>query len=200
MSTRVPMYGRFLLFLALVTAAACERANGSITAPSGLTVSSLQSFFAAEPLTIRPELLHSALCGSRPPFSGRVSIIVQGGPGVILREVQFNFTDRLGRSALPEVTPIFGVSAPAIPASTIPTASPIPFPGNPVLPGASPIPIPGSSPVHGIFIQAGSSRTLPFDLRFGCGVVPDGTLLIRADAADRSGRFDTAVLRVRIGS
>ena len=73
----------------------------------------------------------------------------------------------------------------------------MPRPGATSLP-TSPIPIPGTSPLTGVAVAAGASRSLPFFLRFGCGVVPEGTLFVATDIADDGAR-STTQLRVRVG-
>ena len=197
MSTCFPRYGLLVPFLALATAG-CDRASVSLTAPpSGVSAVEL---FAVEPDVIRAETRHVASCGERPGFGARLTIIITGRHGLIIRGLSFRFTDRFGRRAFPDVMSLASLSSPVSPASNLPTSSPIPVPGVAVLPGASPIPIPGSSPVTGLFIPTGTSRRLPFDLTFGCTVVADGILRISADAGDRSGRFDISELDVRVGS
>jgi hypothetical protein len=199
MSTWRPKYGLLLLFLPLVAAAACDRTELTLTGPAPSALLPLQSSFSAEPRSILPEFLPTGSCVTRPAFGLRLSVIIGGGEVVILRGLRFGFNDRFGASAFPDVFPIASLSAPPVQSPGIPTSSPISLPGIAALP-ASPIPIPGSSPIDGILIAAGTSRTLPFFLRFGCGLVPDGTLVITADAADANGRFETPQMRVRVGS
>lgn len=207
MEVRVPKYGVGLLFVALSAVAGCDRAAVSVTAPAGdAGGGSMQSSFAAEPAAVRPEFVATAGCTGHPAFIARVSVVVGGGPhDVIVRGLRFGFTDRFGAGSLPTIIPIPSISSPAptssLPsASPIPSTSPIPIPGIAALPGASPIPIRGASPINGLLVPNGTYRSLPFLLRFGCGVLGDGTLVITADAADRNGLFGTSNVRVRIGS
>lgn len=200
MELRVPKYGVGLLFVALSAAAGCDRAAVSVTAPAGdAGGGSMQSAFAADPAAVSPEFVTTAGCTDHPAFHARVSVVVGGPQDVIVRALRFGFTDRFGAGTLPEIIPIPSPTSPH-PAPSLPDASPIPIPGAAVLPGASPIPIPGAPPINGLFVPTGTRRSLPFLLRFGCGVLGDGTLVITADAADRNGRLSTSNVRVRIGS
>jgi hypothetical protein len=193
-------YGVPLLFVLLVTTTACSDTDAGVTGPAPvLATSSVQASLALEPLSVRPEFLHAGSCVGRRPFGVRIGLRVRGGHDVILRGLRFSFVDRFGATSLPQVIPIPSLSAPLPQASTIPTASPVPIPGIATLPGASPIPIPGSSPINGLVFPAGTSRVLPFFVRFGCGVVPEGFLFVAADAGDSSGSVSTSELRVRVG-
>jgi len=194
MSIRLPYLGLPALILTLATSAACDGSNSSVTAPAA-GGPDLNAFLAAEPETLRPEPLPGR-CSTIPGFSTRVGVIVRGRHDVILRHLRFRFIERTGATVFPEVFAT-NVSAP-LPESSIPTSSPIPFPTPTTLPGSSPIPIPGSLPIQGILVGSGSSRTFPFFLRFGCGVLDDGTLVIVADATDANGRSTPSELRVRV--
>jgi len=201
MKLLVHKYGVGLLFLALLVLAACDGAPVTVTAPAGDSGGgSMQSAFAAEPATIRPEFFPTPGCPGRPAFFARVSVVIGGSDAVILRGLRFGFTDRFGAVTLPEILLIPSLTSPA-PEPSPPGGSPIPLPGIAALP-ASPIPIPtpGASSINGLLVPNGIRRSLPFLLRFGCGVLGDGTLVITADAADRNGRFSTSDVRVRIGS
>jgi hypothetical protein len=201
MTTSLPKYGVSLLFMLLVATTACGRTDAVPTAPTPtLATSSVQSAFGVEPLSVMPEFLHDGSCVGSRRFGARLGLSVRGGRDVILRGLRFSFVDRFGARSLPEVIPIPSLSAPLPQALTIPTASPVPIPGVAPLPGTSPIPIPGSSPVIGLVFPAGTSRVLPFFVRFGCGVVPEGFVFIAAEAADDAGNFSTSELRVRVGA
>ena len=110
---------------------------------------------------------------------------------MILRGLRFSFVDRFGATTLPQVVP---VPSPL----EIPTTTPVTLPGIAALPGLSPITMPGSTPITGLIFAGGTSNVLHYFVHFGCGVVPDGVLIISADAGDRSGRFSTSELRVRV--
>lgn len=188
MDVRFPRYAPVIL---LVTSlAACSSNSTTPTAPAALVA---QSAITAEPLTVQPEFLDGSQCPARPPFGVRFTVVVNGGQDVILRAMQFRLVDPSGGSVFPQVIPMPSISA----SPSIPSSAPIPFPGAATLP-ASPIPIPGSSPVTGLFVSAGTSRRLPFFLRFECGVVPGGTLFITVDATDRLGRSQPSQLRLRV--
>ena len=198
MSMRIPFYGLVLLFLGAIGTAACDRAELTVTEPAlAPAASSLQASFAAEPQALRPEFLPTSSCVTGLRFGTRISIIIGGSGDVILRGLRFAFNDQSGRRALPDVFPIPSLSSP-VSSTGIPASSPIPLPESAALPGASPIPIPGSSPITGLFASAGTSRTLPFYLRFGCGVVAQGILVITGDAGDMNGNFRSSELRVRV--
>lgn len=196
-------YGVPLLFVLLVATTACSGTDAGVTGPAPvLETSSVQSSLGVEPLSVRPEFLHGGSCVGRRPFGARVGVVVGGRQDVILRGLRFSFLDRFGARSVPQVMPIPSLSTP-IPVpqpSSLTSASPVPVPGIAALPGMSPIPRPNAPPVNGVIFAAGTSQVLPFFVWFGCGVFPDGSLIIHADAGDRSGRFTTSELRVRIGS
>ena len=200
MQLQATKYGAGLLFVALAITAGCDRVAVSVTAPGGdAGGGSMQSSFAAEPATVSPEFVNTPGCTGHPAFIAQLSLVVGGPHDVIVRGLRFGFTDRFGAGSLPEIIPIPS-RASLPPAPSLPGGSPIPIPGSAALPGASPIPIPGAPPIDGLFVPNGTYRSLPFRLRFGCGVLGDGTLVITADTADRNGRFSTSNVRVRIGS
>lgn len=200
MSTRFPRYGLLLLLVSLGVATACEREAVTITEPAASTTPTAKSTFAAEPAAVQPEILPGTECVTLPAFGVRISIVAGGSQGVILRGLRFGFNDRFGGSAFPDVIPIPTISSPIPGQSNIPASMPVPVPGTAPLPGVSTIPMPGSTPLTGLFISPGTSRTLPFFLRFRCGTFAQGILVITADSADANGRFDTTDLRVRVGS
>ncbi len=197
MSKRFPVYGLPVLIVALSITAACNGTNSSLTAPAAAQSES-KSLFAVEPATLRPEPVSGSSCSTVSAFGTRLGVVVRGTEDLILRNFRFQLTDRLGVVAFPEVIPIPSLTA-QLPARSIPTSSAIPFPGGFILPSTSAIPIPGSLPIEGTLVSRGASRTFPFFLRFGCGVLADGTLLIVVDAADGNGRFKQSELRVRVG-
>jgi hypothetical protein len=200
MELQATKYGAGLLFVALCSVAGCDRTALSVTAPSeGAAGGSLQSSFAAEPAAVMPEFVASPGCSSHPAFIARVSVVVGGPQDVIVRSLRFGFTDRFGAGTLPDIVPIPSLQSPA-PAPSLPAASAIPIPGVASLPGATAIPIPGASPINGVLVPNGTSRSLPFLLRFDCGGAGDGVLVITGDAADRNGRFSSFNVRVRVGS
>lgn len=88
-------------------------------------------------------------------------------------------------------------TSPAALVQALPSPQTMPRPGATSLP-TSPIPIPGTSRLTGVAVAAGTSHSLPFFLRFGCGVVSEGTLLVATDIADGDAH-STSQLRVRVG-
>ena len=201
MTRSLPKCGVPLLFVLLVATIACGRTDAAVTGPSpAFEPSPVQSWLGVEPLSVRPEFLHGGSCVESRPFGVRVGFVVRGGHDVILRGLRFSFIDRFGATAVPVVIPIPSLTTPLAHVSTIPTSSPVPLPGIAALPGLATIPMPNASPVSGIVFAAGTSRVLPYFVRFGCGVFAEGVLVIVADAGDRAGRFSTSELRVRIGS
>jgi hypothetical protein len=188
MFERSPKYVLVPLTLLLAASIACDRTTASPTTPAP-GAGALKLSFTAEPLVVRPEFLPGSSCTSRPSFGVRITVVLGSGEDVILRGLRFSFTDRFGERALPDVFP-------TPEGSFIPSSPPVPFPGVASLPTRGPIPIPGSPPIDGVLVSALTSRELPFFLRFGCGVFPDGTLLIDGDLNDRNGRPDRAEMRV----
>jgi hypothetical protein len=182
----------FVLSVLFVGATAgCESGATSPISPPALV--QLSSAVTVEPLVVQPEFLHAGSCARVAPFGLRLRVILGGHRNLILRGLRFRLTDRFGTSALPEVIPI-----PTGSEAALPTPQSTPLPGATALP-SSPIPIPGASPMTGVSVAAGASQPLPFFLRFGCGVLPEGTLFIMTDIADGNGRSDTSQLRVRVG-
>ena len=202
MTRSLPTYGVPLLFVLLVVTSACDRINATVTAPgTTLELSAVQSSLGLEPRAVHPVFLPAGSCvGSRRPFSARVSFVFSGGHDLILRGLRFSFIDRFGVTSLPHVIPIPSQLAVQPQGSSIPTTSPVTLPGIAALPGVAPITMPDSSPVTGVFFAGGTSHVLPYIVQFGCGVFPEGFLIVIADAGDKSGRFSTTELRVRVGS
>jgi hypothetical protein len=167
MYQRVIRYKPVLLSLALVTVAGCERNSDTPTAPA---TRGLQASITAEPQSARPEFLPS-VCDGRFAFGVRVFISLRG-PDVVLSGLRFQFIDLVGTRTLPEV---IRLPSPSSAASSLPSASPVTVPGIAALP-----PLSGPS-------------TIPFFVRFGCGVVPDGTLVITGDL---NGRVEETKIRI----
>jgi len=190
MYARFPTYAPVLLFLALTATAACDRLDVTATSPEPVT--GLKASLTAEPSSVRPEFLPSLSCPTRPGFGIRVVVIISGGD-VILRAIRFGFTDRLGDLAFPQVFPTPSLSSAS---TSFPSSSPIPIPGAAPLPGSSVIPIPGALPIEGLLVSG--SRSLPFSLTFGCGLVPEGTITISAETATRNGSSGTSQLIVPV--
>ena len=198
MARSLPTFGVPLLFVLMVATTACDRGNPSVTAPeTALDLSAVHSSLGAEPRSVRPAILPAGSCVDSRPFGAHVSVVFSGHHDVILRGLRFSFVDRVGVSTLPQVIPIPG-PLPSEQGSTIPTTTPVTLPGIAALPGLSPIPMPGSSPITGLVFAGGSPHVLPFLVQFGCGVFPEGILIITADAGDRSGRFSKSEMRVRV--
>ena len=185
MSVRLPTYAAIPLLLVFLSASACNRTSVTLTGPD--TTTNLKATLAAEPETVRPQFL-TDLCPAHPSFGARLTVIV-GGEDLIVRGIRFGFFDRTGIRVVPDA---FLTS---LGSTSIPSTAAIPFAGT-TLPNASPIPIPGAPPVHGVRVQGGERLTLPFFLRFGCGVLPEGTIIVTVDTADTIGR--PAVREVKV--
>ena len=191
MYERSPRYPAVMLTLLLAAVTACNRTSASPTTPAAAEAA-LKPSFTAEPLAVRPEFLPRGSCPGRSPFGVRITVVVVAGEDFILRGLRFSFTDRFGGSSLPDVFP-------TPEGSFIPSASPLTVPGFAPLPTRGPIPIPGSPPIDdALLVDAQSLRELPFFLRFGCGLVPNGTIVIIVDFNDRRGRPDRAEMEVRV--
>ena len=188
MSVRLPTYAAILLVLVFLASPACSRSAVTPTSPN--TTTNLKSV-SVEPESVRPEFISGSSCSTRPPFGVRFTVIV-GGEDLIIRGIRFGFTDRFGNRLVPDVIPTIEGS------SSIPSSSPIPFPGPATLPNASPIPIPGASPITGVLVTDTRRLSLPFFLRFGCDVFPEGTIVVIVDTADTVGRFGARELNVAL--
>jgi hypothetical protein len=191
MDVRIPRYAPLVLLLLAVVNAGCDSAAVSVNAPSPPVP--LSSSVAVEPLVVRPEFLHGATCAPFSPFGLRLRILVGGPRDLMLRGLRFQLTDRFGARALPEVIPLPSGMEAALPSTLV-----SPLPGAAALP-TSPIPIPGASPMTGVNVAAGTTQSLAFFLRFGCGIAPEGSLFVITDVADGDGRPGTSQIRVRVG-
>ena len=188
-------YVAVVLVSATLGSAACSGSEpAGLAAPSPVAAATVK----AEPVAIRPEFLPATSCFSRPPFRGGLVVIVGSTDDLILRGLQFNFTDRLGTRTSPLVSPAAAFSTAT---TSIPVSGPIPIPapGFVAIPGSSAITIPGSAPVHGVFLPANTSRQLAFDFEFGCGVLAEGSLVITVETTDRNGRRGASDVRVSVG-
>ena len=151
---------------------------------------------SAGPITIDTGILTSSACPTRFGFGLNLTIIVRGGSGGRLRVITFEFVDRFGRHARPDVID----TLPQPGASTsMPTASPIPFPTPASLPSTGPLPLPGSMPLQSLIVAGDAPRPLPFFLRFGCGVMSEGTLVIIVEGTDTTGAPFKSELQLQVG-
>jgi hypothetical protein len=177
MAVRLPTYAAILLGLAVLLVPACNRGTVAVTSPA--TTTDLKVSVAAEPSQLKPEIFPNP-CPTHPSFGVRLTVIV-GGDDLIVRDVRFGFVDRRGARFTPDVfAATEGVAS-------IPTSSPIPF-GSISIPNASPVPIPNAPPITGILLRDSRRLTLPFFLRFGCGVLSEGSVIVSVDTADTLGR------------
>ena len=198
MSLRSPRFG---LLLVVLVVTACDRTNVTLNSPTALADTFVaSSAFGFQPATLQPEFLPLGVCLSVRPFGTRIIIVVNGSRDVILRGLRFRFTDRFGVNALPLVAAINGASPLPIPAPAVASAFPVSTPGVAPLPVTSAIPMAGSTPSNGMLVPAGSSRSLPFFLSFGCGVAPEGMLFVSVDESDANGRMHTSELRARLAA
>ena len=197
MSTRVATSMTLLLLPAIVFVTACGDTNpAGPTTPTAVT----SALITAEPMTATPEFLPLSFCAKGPPFSIRLLVTIgSGGDIVIVRRMRFDFTDRFGDSAAPVVTRTStGRSDSTLPSVPVPVPLPTSSPVN--IPTSSPIPIPNSLPFQDTRFLPGDSQTVPTVLQFGCGVEPNGTLIISVDTAGVRGTSGTSHVSVRIGS
>ena len=167
--------------------AACDNDNdvsstSNLVAPSTVTSATV----TVEPAAVPPVFLSSPLCFTTSVFQTSFSLVVRADRELLVNGFGFEFLDRFGTRSVPIPIPI--------PTSTT-GSNFVPVP----LPSSSPIPIPGSSPFDGLRLTAGSSRTLPFLLQFGCGVpASGGTLFVSVNTASRSGAADVTRVSLRI--
>jgi hypothetical protein len=175
---------------AFVAAAACSSgdATESPTAPTALGSPRV----TVEAAQVTRESVPFGGCPAGTPFGLRLVVVVSAGQDVFIRGLGFDFLDRQGTTStsrlIPASTAPFGGTS--LPSPPVPLPSSVPV----SIPSSSPIPIPGSMP-----LTAGVSQTLPFFLRFGCGVPPVGTLVISVDIVDGSGTVGTSRVSVSVG-
>ena len=166
-----------LVFLCALSGACSGTSDGPASpAPTGAS----KSILTAEASSVRPEFLPGRFCPGRPSFGTNIVIVINGDDDLILRELRFTLFDRFNSRFLPEVLTIID--------GVVPTVSPVPIPtGLAPIPRAGPIPIPGSGPINGLLVNGRRPERLPFFLRFGCGVTPQGTIEIAGSLHDRNG-------------
>ena len=174
---RLPTSCAVSLVLLCALSGACSGTSAGPASPAPTGAS--KSILAVESGSVRPEFLPGRVCPGRPSFGTTIVILVNGDEDLILRELRFTLFDHLNARTLPEVF-VDGV---------VPTAMPVPIPtGLAPIPRAAPIPIPGSAPINGLLVNARRTERLPFFLRFGCDVTPQGTIEIEGTFHDRGGR------------
>jgi hypothetical protein len=184
-----------VLLLSAVLVSAC----GDTDPVSPTPITATSALVTAEPMTAAPEFLPLSFCPNGPPFAIRLLITIgSGGDIVVVRRVRFDFTDRFGDTAVPVVAR----TSTGRPESTLPPVPvPVPLPtSSPVnIPSSAPIPIPDSLPFQDTRVVPGDSSTVPTVLHFGCGVDPNGTLIVSVDTTDSRGASGTSQVRVRVG-
>jgi hypothetical protein len=111
------------------------------------------------------------VCDGRSAFGIRVVISLRGRD-VLLNGLRFQFIDLVGNRTLPEV---IRLPSPSTAATSLPSASPVTLPGIAALPA---LPVTGA---------------MPFFARFGCGILPEGTLVITGDL---NGRMEQAKVTI----
>lgn len=191
MYARLPKYVPLFLVSALAVSA-CGADN--VTSPTDPAPVAQKVAFTAEPDTIVPEFFPTRSCSRFSPFGGSFVIVARSRDDVFLRGMRLHFLDRLGNQSFPHVVPFQGTSSALQFNSgpvTLPTSSAVPTPVNT-------IPIPGASGLDPLLVEHGFSRTLPFVLRFGCGIPADGTVVVDFEVSDRRGRSGTSQVRVRL--
>jgi hypothetical protein len=176
---------------AIASAIGCDGSTPSPTEPQALVAA--ESTVTVDPGFLKPEFLHADSCARRAPFGLRLRVNVSGRRDFFIRSMRFRFDDPFETSAFPEVIPTPSGSEAAL-------AAPLtaPFRGGASLPPSA-IPIPGAAPFTGRFVPHNTPQSLPFFLRFGCGVIPQGTLLVITDVAAGSGAPGTLQVRVPVG-
>jgi hypothetical protein len=178
------------LIPAFVAAAACSGSDAteSPTAPTLLDSPRVM----VEAAEVTRESVPFVGCPAGTPFGLRLVVVVSAGQDVFIRGLGFEFLDRLGTTStsrlIPESAAPFGGTS--LPSPSVPLPSSLPVP----IPSSFPVPIPGS-----MSLSEGVSRTLPFFLKFGCGVPPAGTLVVSIDTVDGRGIVSTSRVNVNVG-
>jgi hypothetical protein len=175
MPVRFPAYVPVLLIVGFGATIGCGDGSIAVTTPG--SIAGVTAAMTAEPAAARPQFLQTSTCPGRPAFGLGLTITIVADGDVILQRLRFAFTDRFGTRSLPDV---FSSAIPA-PSAAIPVSGPIPIPPAATLPGSPPVGVPGAAQIENLNIGRGASRSLPFFLRFGCGVVPDGVLIVSGD-------------------
>ena len=179
------MCGAAVLLLALAVSAGCgDDDNGVPTGPTVVSQGVYGPSVTAEPLVLTPEFLTGPFCFRGRPFAVRLSLLLAARETLALRSVGFAFTDRFGFLAIPTASPI-------------PLPQPDPSSGSVPVPSTGPIPMPAPGSGDAVVIAAGTVGRFPFLLRFGCGVVPDGTIRITVGTLI-NGRPATTMAAVRV--
>ena len=164
------------LVVLAIAALACEDSSTAVrTGPTG--AGRLESrLVSVEPAALVPEFLPKQSCNGRPPFQTRFDLFVHAERDLFLRQLRFEFRDRSGGRVLP---------------LAIPTTVPVSPPTSPA------VPVPGMLPFHGMVVSP--LRPVGLILSFDCGVLPEGTLFLDVETADRDGASAVSHVRVPIG-
>jgi hypothetical protein len=189
-------YVPLLLFPAIGILASCgDRDHANPTAPTVPTSASV----TAEPSTAAAELVPNRLCPGGSTFGVRIIITIGAGSDIVANRLRFEFTDRGGHRTVPLAIATATATTEST-SNSVFTPIPIPTQSSIPIPGSSPVTIPSSSPipVDGLQIPAGSRRTVPIFLQFGCGVAAPGTLIVSVDTTDMRGTSFTPQVRVRV--
>ena len=175
-----------ILLAGLACVSCSDAAPAGATAPSSVRAIAL----SVQPEKVEPEFLPPIRrCSDARAFRTRFVVIIGGMEAFVVQELRVSFSDRFGVAAVPAVVPATGAPS----GSMITSSPPIP------LPTSMPIPIPTSGPNNGLSVFPGGSQELPVTLEFGCGVRPEGTIVVDVGTRDSHGRSTTHRLSVDVG-
>ena len=189
MRRRLPSVGVLLPCLLLAATLGCDQTAmvSTPTGPSPLNANvTVGASFGVEPSVLTPEVLPGGCSGGHTPFGVRLVVTMRGDHDIYIRGMHFSYTDRFGARALPSLMPIPSLSTP--------------FPSGTMLPTSAPVEVPGfaSFPEAGVLAPGGSRHAFPYLMRFNCGVVPGGTIIVVIETSDRQGKAEKSELRVAV--
>ena len=186
MGANYRLYVLAVLVSAVVASSSCGGTDSAtVTMPAATSAVSVK----IEPDAIVPALDEHAACGAQRPFDLRFVVRLGGPEAIAFNRVHFKFVDGLGRIEFPQIS-MGGLS----PGAITPNVGSIPIPtSGSILPSSTSIPMPNSNTLTSF----GTTRELPLLLRFGCGVMPSGTLFVVVDFDDR-GHSRSHELRVNV--
>ena len=175
-----------ILLAGLACVSCSDAAPADATAPTSVRDIAL----SVQPEKVEPEFLPPiGRCSDTRAFRTRFVVVAGGMEAFVVQELRVSFSDRFG---VPTVPAVLSASA-AQSGSMIPSSPPIP------LPTSMPIPIPTSGPNNGLSVFPGGSQEVPVTLEFGCGVRPQGTIVVAVGTRDGRGRSTTHRLSVDVG-
>jgi hypothetical protein len=168
-----------------IAIAACDDINAGLNGPGSIRSTLVSTQTIAQPSVVQPQFIVDPSCRTTPPFFALLDVSVNPQTDLFLQSIVFELVDQSGRTAVPTVSAVSGIS------TTIPASTPIPLTGS--------VPIPGQVSFNGLPISPGQPQANSFALRFDCGVQPSGTLFVTVQSSNRLGETDVSRASAHMG-